>query len=195
MRYELNNAKWFFQPNCYKVTNETVTIITNPNTDFWQRTYYGFRNDNAHVFYQTVKEDFFTFTVKASFNYKNLFDQCGIVIYQDSENWVKGGIEYHNENKMWLGSVVTNQGFSDWATCDIGAEINTMWYRISRRKSDFLIENSFDGVTYQQMRIFHLAKGDEPVNLGIMACSPGESSFEATFSEITLSSCLWEAHK
>ena len=195
MKFELNNAKWLFKPNDYHITNEAVTIITNPNTDFWQRTYYGFRNDNAHVLYQEIKEDFFTFTVKTNFHYKNLFDQCGIVIYQDSENWVKGGIEYHNDNTMWLGSVVTNHGFSDWATCDIGTEINSMWYRISRRKSDFLIENSFDGATYQQMRIFHLAKGDGPVNLGIMACSPGESSFEATFSEITLSSCLWEAHK
>ena len=52
---------------------------------------------------------------------KVLFDQCGVVMYLDSENWLKASIEYENERFQRLGSVVTNLGYSDWATTDINA--------------------------------------------------------------------------
>ncbi|WP_245662995.1 DUF1349 domain-containing protein [Endozoicomonas arenosclerae] len=40
-------------------------------------------------------------------------------IYLDSENWFKASIEYENQDYSRLGSVVTNFGYSDWATTDI----------------------------------------------------------------------------
>lgn len=70
-----------------------------------------------------------------------------------------------------------------------------MYYRLSRRNSDFCIENSFDGVNFKQMRIFHLFEGGEQINFGIYACSSTESSFKAIFSEICISECLWKAHE
>ena len=72
------------------------------------------------------------------------FDQCGIVMYLDSENWLKGSIEYENEEFQHLGSVVTNNGYSDWATTEIDAGIKSMWYRFSRREDDYCIECSED---------------------------------------------------
>ena len=59
------------------------------------------------------------------------FDQCGIVMYLDSENWLKGSVEYENEEFQHLGSVVTNNGYSDWATQAIPADVKTMWYRFT----------------------------------------------------------------
>lgn len=192
--FNLKNAKWFFEPKKYYIEENTLEIETEPKTDFWQRTYYNFQNDNAPVLYNSIKDEYFTFTVKTNFNSKNLFDQCGIAIYQNSENWIKVGTEYKNEEISWLGSVVTNNGYSDWATTEIKST-KEIWYRISRRKSDYLIENSYDGINFYQMRIFHLNKGDELINLGLCACSPGESSFIAKFTEISLSQCLWKEHK
>ena len=192
--FNLKHAKWFFEPKKHLIEDKKVTITTEPSTDFWQRTYYGFRNDNAHVLYNTTDQKFFSFSVKVSFNYGALFDQCGIAIYQDSENWVKAGIEYHDNNSMWLGSVVTNSGYSDWATVDIDSSVSSMWYRLSRRESDFLIENSRDGENYSQMRIFHLMKGGGAINFGLFACSPSKSSFDAVFTDIAMSHCLWEEH-
>lgn len=195
MEFNLQEAKWLYEPNKYRIENETVVISTDPKTDFWQRTYYGFQNDNAHVLYNTTDEEYFSFVVKTRFRYTALFDQCGIVIYQDSENWAKAGIEFHDENTMWLGSVVTNNGYSDWATIDIDSEIDAMWYRLSRRKSDFLIEHSYDGVNYKQMRIFHLQKSEGNINFGLLACSPGNSSFDAIFSNMKISECIWGKHE
>ena len=80
------------------------------------------------------------------------FDQCGIVMYLDSENWLKASVEYENSDYQHLGSVVTNGGYSDWATTEIAATVKTMWYRLSRREDDYRIECSYDGVTFSQMR-------------------------------------------
>lgn len=143
----------------------------------------------------TTDERYFSFTVKTEFNSKALFDQCGVVIYQNSENWVKTGIEFHDNNRSWLGSAVTNHGYSDWATVDIGASLKCMWYRLSRRESDYCLENSFDGINFKQMRIFHLLEGGKEINLGLLACSPSNNSFKATFSEMQITDCLWKEHK
>ncbi len=59
----------------------------------------------------------FSFIVKTDFTESHhRFDQCGIVIYLDSDNWLKASVEYENDTYQHLGSVVTNDGYSDWAT-------------------------------------------------------------------------------
>ena len=90
---------------------------------------------------------------------------------------------------------MTNYGYSDWATTDISAEIDSMYYRLSRRNSDYCVECSEDGVSFKQMRICHLFNGSGLVRFGIYACSPEESTFEATFTEMTMSPCMWQPHK
>ena len=111
-----------------------------------------------------------------------------------SENWLKGSIEFENAEFQRLGSVVTNLGFSDWATTDIPAAVKTMWYRLSRRKSDFCIESSPNGVNFKQMRICHLHEGAGKIRFGIYACSPEESSFRAVFTNMALTECKWLPH-
>ncbi len=184
---------WTRPPRKYSVTDSLITIKTDPNTDLWQRTYYGFQNDNAPVLQMKTAVPFFSFTVKTAFDSSALFDQCGIAIYLDSENWAKASIEFENEKISRLGSVVTNNGYSDWATHDIPTSIREMWYRLSRRESDFYIETSTDGVNFQQMRVFHLFHGDGEISFGIYAASPGDHSFTARFSDMKVTECLWPA--
>lgn len=189
------NSYWIFEPKQYTISKDKVEIITDPETDFWQRTYYGFQNDNAPSLLMKVDQDFFSFTVKTEFESGARFDQCGVVIYQDSDNWFKASSEYENETYQRIGSVVTNKGYSDWATTDIPADIKTIWYRLSRRSSDFMIEYSYDGKDFKQIRIFHLFEASSSVNMGIYACSPLKASFKAIFSEMVLGDCVWQAHE
>ena len=188
------NLIWTREPKRSEITDDRIVIYTDPNTDLWQRTYYGFQNDNAPVLQVKTAEKFFSFTVKTEFESKVLFDQCGVVMYLDSENWLKASIEYENERFQRLGSVVTNLGYSDWATTDIDAAVKTIWYRLSRRESDYCIECSTDGVEFHQMRICHLFKGADEVVFGVYACSPGQSSFKAVFTEMEVSECKWKKH-
>ena len=55
--------------------------------------------------------------------------------------------------------MVTNGGYSDWATTRVRADVRRMWYRLSRREDDFRIECSEDGVHFKQMRICHMWEG------------------------------------
>ena len=192
--FEFKNPRWTRQPMDFEIRDDSIEIITAPHTDLWQRTYYHFRNDNAPVLQVSTQEKYFSFTVKTTFESKHRFDQCGVVLYLDSDNWLKASIEYENEQFQHLGSVVTNHGYSDWATTAIPAEIKSMWYRLSRREDDFCIECSQDGVNFSQMRVCHLWEGKGEIRFGIYACSPEDSSFKATFTELNVSECKWLAH-
>ena len=194
MDFSLKNFTWTRPPKSFEVTEDAVKIITDPNTDLWQRTYYHFQNDNAPVLQMETEEKFFSFTVKTRFSTEHLYDQCGIVMYLDSENWLKASIEYETETYQHLGSVVTNLGYSDWATTAIDASVKAMWYRFSRREDDYCVECSEDGVHFTQMRICHMWQGAGKIRFGIYACSPGDSSFEALFTDFSLTDCLWKAH-
>lgn len=193
--FQTQDLTWTREPKNYNITDDKVTITTQPHTDLWQKTYYHFINDNAPVLQLSTEGEFFTFTVKTVFSdSKTRFDQCGVVVYLDSENWLKASVEYENEVYQHLGSVVTNHGYSDWATTVIPASIKTMWYRLSRRGSDYCLESSTDGEHFQQMRICHLHEGGGVIRFGIYACSPEQSSFTAEFTEMSLTDCQWKAH-
>lgn len=194
MDFDINKLKWTRDPKEYTAYKDKIEVITSPKTDLWQRTYYHFRNDNAPVLQMETEEMFFSFTVKTEFESKHRFDQCGIVMYLDSENWLKASVEYENDRFQHLGSVVTNNGYSDWATTEIDANVKTMWYRLSRRDDDYLIESSTDGVVFKQMRVCHMFRGGGRISFGIYACSPEDSSFRATFTDMELGECTWLAH-
>ena len=193
---DLKKFTWTREPEHYEINQDTIEIVTKPHTDLWQRTYYHFQNDNAPVLQMETEEQYFSFVVKTEFHDSHhRFDQCGIVMYLDSENWLKGSIEYENDEFQRLGSVVTNGGYSDWATTDISASVKSMWYRLSRRESDYCIECSQDGIHFKQMRICHMWDGAGEIRFGVYACSPEESSFRATFTHLDMTECKWLAHK
>ena len=208
MRLDLMRGRWINKPKNCRIRHDSVEIVTEPKTDFWQRSYYGFRHDNAPALLPDSDKNF-TFTTRVQFDYKKQFDQCGLILYIDNKNWFKASIEYENEVFSRLGSVVTNLGYSDWATTDIEAP-TSIWYRLNRRGPDFMIESSSNGHDYQQMRIFHLhcqeettvemGKKNPPepaknsVSFGLYACSPNNSSFKASFSDFKLEDSIWKAH-
>lgn len=194
MKVNAKQMKWTRAPKQYTVTEERVEMVTEPFTDLWQRTYYHFRNDNAPVLQMSTDEKYFSFVVKAEFDSKVRYDQSGIVMYLNSDNWLKASVEYENEQIQRLGSVVTNNGYSDWSSVDVDASVKSIWFRFSRRENDFCIENSADGQNYKQMRICHMFHVEDTIQFGIYACSPENSSFQAVFTDMEITECMWLAH-
>lgn len=194
MKINANTMTWTRPPRQYAVTADRVEIVTEPRTDLWQRTYYHFRNDNAPVLQLETDEKYFSFVVKAEFDSKVRYDQSGVVMYLDSENWLKAAVEYENDQIQRLGSVVTNHGYSDWASVDVDASIRSIWFRLSRREDDFCIEHSIDGVQFHQMRICHMFEARDAIRFGVYACSAEESSFRAAFTDMEITECKWLAH-
>ena len=163
--------KWTREPLDYRIEPNRIEMTTAPHTDLWQRTYYHFRNDNAPVLQYETEKKYFSFI-----------------------NWLKGSVEYENESFQHLGSVVTNHGYSDWATTAIPSDVKVMWYRFSRREDDYCIECSRDGENFTQMRVCHMWEGAGKISFGIYACSPENSSFKAIFTEMKITECAWKAH-
>lgn len=192
--FKASDVEWINKPERSLLADDEIVIHTSPDTDFWRGTYYGLTYNNAPGALLTSDEPFWTLKAKVAFESRVFFDQCGLLIYQDENNWMKSGIEYQSNGYQQLFSVVTNNGFSDWSMADFDPAIQTMYYRLSRRKSDFLLENSPDGTHFSMMRMFHLFHAEKRVRFGFFASSPGDSSFAAHFSEIEWTECLWKAH-
>jgi regulation of enolase protein 1 (concanavalin A-like superfamily) len=180
---------WLNEPTRYQL-GAGLEIFTDEKTDFWQTTYYGFQRDNGHCLLTSLTGDFSLMThVEASPQCQ--YDQCGLMVRVDRENWIKVSTEYENEDCSRLGSVVTNLGYSDWATQDIPSSYLEMWYRISKNGNDFLLENSFDGQNWLQLRITHLHKASEQFEVGVYTCSPTGKDFWCRFKLLEISENEW----
>ncbi|MCB9077780.1 MAG: DUF1349 domain-containing protein [Anaerolineaceae bacterium] len=180
---------WFNPPAHYQF-GDGLELYTGPQTDFWQRTHYGFERDDGHCLLTKLAGDF-AVTTQVEFRPKAQYDQCGLIVRVDSQNWVKTSTEYESAHESRLGSVVTNLGYSDWATQTISSEQTVMSYRISKRGRDFLIESALAGEPWQQLRVAHLHQLTEPVEVGVYACSPIGQNFWCRFARLEMSDNPW----
>lgn len=191
---------WFNKPPKSR-TGNGLEIWTGEKTDFWQRTHYGFQRDDGHCLFRKVTGDF-SITAKMEFNPATQYDQCGLMIRIDKDNWIKVSCEFENENISRLGSVVTNLGFSDWASQDIPSSHRMMYYRVSKRGTDFLAEASYDGDNWFQLRIAHLhaldkkVGGDEKngIEAGLYTCSPIGENFYTRTHFLEFNDNKWTSH-
>lgn len=187
MKFDTNKLSWLNKPEEFSIDADRITITTEAETDLWQRTFYNGQADNAPMLLMNTDERRFTFSAKAEMKGDfGAYDQCGLVIYLDSDNWLKVSCEYEKPNQLHLGSVHTTHGYSDWATTTVSSESYAMWYRISRKDDDYVVESSADGENYTVMRMLHMFEGAGEIRFGLYACSPDESSFEAVFSEMEM---------
>jgi regulation of enolase protein 1 (concanavalin A-like superfamily) len=184
-----NDFFWFNEPTKYQL-GAGLEIFTDAKTDFWQRTHYGFQRDDGHCLFIKQAGDFSLLT-HVEFRPQEKYDQCGLMVRGDKDHWIKVSTEYENEEYGRLGSVVTNLGYSDWATQDIPASHRQMWYRISKNGNDFLLENSFDSQKWLQLRITHLHRSFDQLEIGLYACSPIGRDFWCRFDRMEISENTW----
>lgn len=180
---------WFNEPAKVQM-GAGLEIFTDEKTDFWQNTHYEFQRDNGHCLLTRLSGDFRVLT-QVEFHPQQKYDQCGLIVRIDPKNWIKVSTEYESEECSRLGSVVTNLGYSDWATQDIASSYREMWYRISKNGSDFLLENSYDGRQWRQLRVTHLHQMSEQIEVGVYACSPLGKEFWCRFKWLEISENEW----
>ncbi|MCF0109717.1 MAG: DUF1349 domain-containing protein [Erysipelotrichaceae bacterium] len=190
-KVDMKEMRWVNPPHHYVVKKNCVIMETDPYTNLWAQTYWKITQQNAHAFVFDI-EDEFTFTMRMDFRFNEHYDQAGMIIWANDDNWFKIGMEYVDKEHSYLGTTVTYHGFSDYSSREIASGMSSMYFRLSHRDEDFKVENSFDGVRFRQMRMFHLKNRTGKFSVGIYACSPLDSSFDVTFSEMTLEPCIWE---
>lgn len=180
--------QWFNEPKSAALGAAGLSVETLAGSDFWQRTHYGFRVDSGHALLLPVTGDFLLET-EVAFEPHHQYDQAGLFVRLSERCWLKTSIEFEGGAPSRLGSVVTNDAWSDWATQDVSPSLCRARYRITRRAGDYLIEHESAPGTLSQIRLAHLAEddGQRPILAGLYACSPKGEGFRATFRHLRVS--------
>ena len=179
----LDRMQWFNEPENWSVENNVLTMDVTPQSDYWRISHYGFTVDDAPFLY-TVRGGEFEVKVKISGEYKVRFDQAGLMLRIDKENYIKTGIEFV-DGKYNLSTVVTHKT-SDWSVIELEKPVEYVWIKAVRRLDAVEIFYSFDDKEYTMMRNCWL-QDNTPVMVGMMAACPDGNGFKATFEGFRIS--------
>lgn len=193
-RISFLECRWLNEPELKLVKDKSAVICSEPHTGLWNQTYYNETHNNAPVLYFENEEDM-TVTVRVDFKHKKLYDQCGMVVYITPDCWFKLCVEHIDDVASKVTTVVTQNGFSDQSSMNISSQIHFMYFRIHHRNFTFLAQNSFNGIHFKDMRLFHLDPLGQRLKIGVYAASPYQSSFDAKFTDLIKEDCLWQPYQ
>ncbi|AYV66145.1 MULTISPECIES: DUF1349 domain-containing protein [Niallia] len=182
------NLEWRCEPKKWFIDTKSSQLVleTDQETDYWQKTHYGFEVDNGHFLFTKTNKNF-RMTTRVKAIPKSKYDQAGLMIRFSEEVWVKTSLEYIPDGLSKLGAVVTNKGYSDWSTQYVDCEEVQIYYRISKIGQNCYVDFSWDGEVWNQIRIAHLDVAENSTILaGVYACSPQGREQEVRFDFITI---------
>lgn len=173
----LEKMTWFNEPEKWEIKNNSLSMFVTPQSDYWRVSHYGFTVDDAPFYYTTYGGEFEA-KVKITGSYKARFDQMGLMLRTDKENYIKAGVEFV-DGKYNLSTVVTHNK-SDWSVITLEKTPPAVWIKAVRRLDAVEIFYSFDDKNYIMMRNAPL-QDNTPVMVGLMAACPDGQGFNATF--------------
>ena len=166
MAQSLNKMNWLNEPQQWEIKDSKTLVMDVPaKTDFWRISHYGFTVDDGPFYYATYGGEFEA-KVKITGNYVTTFDQMGLMLRIDHENWIKAGVEYV-DGKQNVSAVVTHRT-SDWSVVQLLDAVEIFFSR--------------DDKEYIMMRTCWL-QDNCPVMVGLMGACPDGKGFTATFEE------------
>jgi regulation of enolase protein 1 (concanavalin A-like superfamily) len=173
---------WLNEPASWKKSGEQLVVRSRPKTDFWSKTFYGYVTDNGHFFHLPVSGDF-VFQGRVNGQYAALYDQAGLMVRLDAENWMKCGTEFFDGQRH--ASVVFTRDFSDWSTMPDLSNTAPVWWRAIRKKDSIETHCSLDGKNFTAIRQGYFPPAIK-VEVGIMCAAPEGPGFEAVFDHLKL---------
>lgn len=178
----LEKMNWFNEPAEWSIVDGKLTMAVTPKSDYWRISHYGFTVDDAPFYYAEYGGEFEA-KVKVEGDYKVRFDQAGMMIRIDHENYIKTGIEFV-DGKYNLSTVVTHHT-SDWSVIALDRPVKELWIKAVRRLDAVEIFCSFDDKEYTLMRNAWL-EANRPVKIGMMAACPDGDGFNVSFSNFSV---------
>lgn len=182
MGQSLDKMQWFNEPQKWDIKNNVLSMNVTPQSDYWRISHYGFTVDDAPFLYTTYGGEFEA-KIKISGDYKVRFDQSGLMLRIDHENYIKAGIEFV-DGKYNLSTVVTHKT-SDWSVITLNKPIPFVWIKAVRRLDAVEIFYSFDDKEYIMMRNAWL-QDNHPVMVGLMGACPDGNGFTAKFENFSV---------
>jgi hypothetical protein len=179
---ETPKMEWTNEPQNWTTLGDTVAITSDPKTDFWRKTHYGFIRDNGHFYHRPVTGDFVA-DVRFSGAYTALYDQAGLMVQVDEATWIKCGIEFVG-GVQHVSAVVTRD-YSDWSVVPLPQNPSQIWLRVVRQGSTIEVFYALDGAHYTMIRTAFLS-AVATAQVGLMCAAPEGDGFAATFEDFTI---------
>jgi regulation of enolase protein 1 (concanavalin A-like superfamily) len=173
---------WLHEPGEWRVEGDNLAVATDAKTDFWHTTHYGFVRDNGHFYGMEVTGDFVA-TVTVRGQYRDQYDQAGLMVRLDETTWLKTGVEF--VEGVPLASVVVTRGFSDWSVAPLPPEMRELHLRVIRQGGAIEVRVAADDGEEMMLRLAYLT--DEPaIRVGPMCAAPDGEGFEVTFQDFAV---------
>jgi len=174
---------WLNPPASSKINGSELTVRSKPKTDFWQKTYDGYAADTGHFFHLPASGDF-KFTALCNGNFATQYDQNGLMVRIDADNWMRCGTEFIDGKRS--ASVVFTRTYSDGSTLPDLSQTAPIWWRLVRKNDSIETFLSLDGQKYMSVRMGYFPT-QKTVDVGVMCCAPtGGPSFDSTFQSLKL---------
>ena len=175
------SGSWLNPPVAVLEDNHHLLVTAANESDFWRTTSYGFIHDNGHALLNDFPNNS-SLEVSWILDYKDEFDQAGLMIWAGPEHWIKAGVEFSDGNPQ-LGAVVTNL-VSDWSVAPVPTWMNQeVHLRFSRSGDALTIRAKCDG-HWQLVRLVPLEES-RTWSAGLFLASPSREGLTVRFTKIT----------
>jgi regulation of enolase protein 1 (concanavalin A-like superfamily) len=174
-----SRGTWLNPPKSAEPDGDGFVVVAGGNTDFWRTTSYGFVNDNGHALLTAFRPGS---SVEVAFiaDFREQFDQAGLMVRVDERNWIKAGVEFC-DGLPQLGVVVTRE-VSDWSTSPVpewaGREVTV---RASRTGDAVTVRARCEAEPWRMIRLAPLDP-DAVASAGPLCCSPTRDGLQVRFT-------------
>lgn len=177
---DLSSGAWINPPLAAEMRDDGFVVTAREGSDFWRTTAYGFVHDSGHALLNDFPSDS-ALEVSWILDYDQEFDQAGLIVWSDAENWIKAGVEFA-DGLPQLGAVVT-RGSSDWSTSPVPEWMNReVHMRFSRSGDALTIRARCDG-DWQLVRLAPLDP-DRTWRAGLHCAAPTRAGLTVRFTDL-----------
>jgi regulation of enolase protein 1 (concanavalin A-like superfamily) len=174
--------QWLNEPPSWAVEEGRLTVAAStPKADFYRLP--GWSVDNGNFFHLPVAGDFI-FQARIGAEFAARYDQAGLMVRLDAENWVKCGSELVDGQR--LASVVFTRKYSDWSTMKDLSDTAAIWWQIVRWKESIKTLCSLDGKNFIVVREGYFP-GSPRIEVGLLCASLEGRGVKAVFDSPQLS--------
>lgn len=169
-------GSWTNEPVAARVDGDDLVVTAVEGSDAWRHTSYGFVHNSEHGLLAPLAKGS-ALEVEFTASLSEQFDQAGILIRADEENWIKAGVEFA-DGQPQVGAVVT-RGRSDWSVAPVPEWLGQ---RVTIRASW-----SDDAITLRaraagaDWRLVRVIPWELSSSAGPMICAPTRAGLEVRF--------------